>query len=628
MEQKTEEKYRLIALCTSRVYDSGVHAFIENLAGLLKARGFRLLVYALNADQYWAENLLSAECAVFDFIPFERIEAVILMDEKIKSRRVAEHIISRAHAAGKAVIVLDGTYEGCSCIRFDFRSGFERVVRHVIEDHGVRHPHLMAGIPENPFSDERIEVFKEVLSDNGIPYDDSMISFGMFWAIPARKCTEELLKRDELPEAIICANDIMAINVSDTLQNAGVDVPGRVLVTGFDGYDEVFMVAPSITTADCSPIVMAKSCDGILERCISGELLEPSVEPELILNESCGCPRCTAKLRSSLNSFNRSFYRFQDETRLTHDSITGIITSNSVEETSASIAEALKAMSGRFTASLSCIADRKCFSKEQFFFTECMSENEEYAVFFDSALKADTGTVFDTKKILPLAEERLKDGYPLVIHALDYMNRCMGYIVYSFKGTEITEYSLTANITEMINMGLGGYITTQYQQYLMGKVADMYRLDALTGLLNRAAFHAALQELIARLPEEGRPMMILMTDLDGLKIINDTLGHDAGDRAIAASAAALKASCPKESLCVRFGGDEMMALIPVACDKEAILENIQKMTAESSAREGFRISASCGTYESRLYPHTDIKNVIKKADEEMYAVKKSRKREA
>ncbi len=620
------EEYRLVALCTSRVYDTGIHAFIESLTELLNPRGFRLVIYTLNADQYWEEDALSAECAVFDFIPYKKFELLILMDEKIKSHRVSERIIAGAHEAGLPVIVLDGHYEGCSNIRYDFRKGFEGVVRHVIEDHHAKRPHIMAGIPDNPFSDERIEVFKEVLKDNGIPFDDSMVSYGLFWATPARKATSELLERDELPDAIICANDIMAINVSDVLQAAGIDVPGQVIVTGFDGYDEVFMVTPCITTVDCAPAAMAKTCSEILERCINGEILEPSVKPDLIINESCGCPRCTTQRRSALNNFNQSFYRYQDDTRLSHDSITGMLTANSVEETSFSIIEALKGMAARFSASVSCIADKKCFSTEHYFFTECFSDNEEYVLFFDSDQKADTETPFDINNILPRENERLETGYPIVINALDYMNRCMGYIAYSFTSSEITEFAQTANITEMINMGLGGYITTQYQQYLIGKVADMYRLDALTGLYNRASFNEALKALQAQVPKEGLPLLIIMADLDGLKTINDNLGHEAGDHAIAAVAAALKNACPKDALCVRYGGDEMLALVPVNYDKEEILKKIHEMMAESSRKEGFTISASCGFYETRLYSDTDLKTEVKKADEQMYLIKNERKK--
>ena len=69
-------------------------------------------------------------------------------------------------------------------------------------------------------------------------------------------------------------------------------------------------------------------------------------------------------------------------------------------------------------------------------------------------------------------------------------------------------------------------------------------------------------------------MVVIMADLDGLKYINDFFGHEDGDNAIAVCAKALKDSCPPEALCLRFGGDEMLAFICGECDPVAIVNSI------------------------------------------------------
>ncbi|MCR5292360.1 MAG: substrate-binding domain-containing protein [Eubacterium sp.] len=117
---------------------------------------------------------------------------------------------------------------------------------------------MMAGFKGNPFSIQREEVFKKILADNNIPFDDSMISYGEFWADPTREATKEILKRDVIPDAIICANDIMAINVSAVLQDNGYRVPEDVMVSGFDGFEEVFYVSPKIATSSCDTTLLAE----------------------------------------------------------------------------------------------------------------------------------------------------------------------------------------------------------------------------------------------------------------------------------------------------------------------------------------------------------------------------------
>ena len=84
---------KIVALCTSRIYDPQLQAFIEILNESLKKEDARLWVYAINADIYWNEDKLPAETHVYDFIRYEYVDVVVIMDEKIKSRTVSEKII-------------------------------------------------------------------------------------------------------------------------------------------------------------------------------------------------------------------------------------------------------------------------------------------------------------------------------------------------------------------------------------------------------------------------------------------------------------------------------------------------------------------------------------------------------
>ena len=226
---------KLIALCTSRIYDQQVHGFIETFNEEIKAQGMRLIIFSINMDIYWEEDALTADSSVFNYIPYEKTDLIVIMDEKIKSHRIAERIIKAAEGRKKPVIIIDGSYPGCTGIRFDFKKGFEAVVSHMLDEHHITHPHFMAGIKDNVFSEERFQVFRDMLAKRDIPFDDSMVSYGEFWAEPAQAAARKLLERSELPDAIICANDIMAINVCDVLKEAGIDVPGQIMVSGFDG---------------------------------------------------------------------------------------------------------------------------------------------------------------------------------------------------------------------------------------------------------------------------------------------------------------------------------------------------------------------------------------------------------
>ena len=95
-------------------------------------------------------------------------------------------------------------------------------------------------------------------------------------------------------------------------------------------------------------------------------------------------------------------------------------------------------------------------------------------------------------------------------------------------------------------------------------------VDGLTGLLNHRAFHDRLDEEIARAARGGRSFALLMIDLDDFRAINNGHGHQAGDAALVAIAAALRASIRTADIAGRYGGDEFAALLPDADLAEAL----------------------------------------------------------
>jgi diguanylate cyclase (GGDEF)-like protein len=617
---------KIVALCTSRVYDPQVQSFIEAFNEKVKDQGIRVWIYALNADIYWEEDSDSAEIAIFDIIPYDLIDAVVLMDEKIKSHRIAERIIARAADRKLPVVVVDGQYPGTSDVRFDFAAGFEAVVRHILIDHGVKRPHFMGGIKGNVFSDEREEVFRSVLREVGIPFDESMVSYGEFWAAPALEAAKKLVKRPEIPDAIICANDIMAINVCAVLRESGYNVPEDVIVTGFDGFDEAFLSMPAITTVSCDSVQLAAaSTEQLLGELSGAKPTSVRVVPKMYANESCGCPRCSEISNDlALKRFNNEYYRFQDDIRMIHSITTRMLSSETADKAVSWLrSDYTRNFMNANTGNLCCIVKSECLRTDvNYFLTQQDNNGGDYCLLYDAANKVDKVRPFDPKKIVPRLEKLLESGYPLIFQSLDYMGRSLGYLCYYMQSYDITDYARTPNITDMINMGLGGYINMRHQQYLKDKVEEMYRYDALTGLYNRLAFNEAIGAMKANPDYEGFPLTVLMIDLNHLKMINDTLGHEYGDKAIATVAVAMRASCPRGTLCVRFGGDEMLAFVPGDCDMPAIIDEIKRKLERESRKAGFTISASCGSYTTKVSADLDVEDAVRHADEEMYAVKR------
>ncbi|MCR5557569.1 MAG: GGDEF domain-containing protein [Butyrivibrio sp.] len=608
---------RIIALCTYGIYEAQEFDFLSELGKIIPEHDCFLFIYAMNSEIGIIDDS-SAEVKVFDLIPYDRVDVVVIMNEKIKSRTASQSIIDSAHKANVPVVVVDGEFEDVSMVRYDYAEGFEKVVRHVIDDHKSKKPHFMAGHRNNVFSTERINVFKKVLADNNMSFDDSMVSYGDFWALPCRAATAELLKRDELPDSIICANDIMAINVCDVLNEAGIRVPNDILVSGFDGIDEAFLSSPGITTAICDMKELAHDVMDTLDEVLSGsKKVIKWAKPLFIPNESCGCPKKDLHITATVSELNNLFYHHEDDVHAMQSIISKFMMGKEIR----SSLRYLKENQAKYAL---VVVEKSCFDLENNFFYDDGKEGEKIVI-LDPYDENDDSYPYDPSGIVPHLDKIMETGQPIIFNCLIYMDKCLGFVCYSYPRTMLIDYNQTPNLTNCFEMSVGGYVVTRYQNYLRDKLQEMYQNDALTGLYNRLAFINILSDILSKPDTVGKEITIIVMDLNGLKQINDNFGHLEGDKAIKAVADALRLSCPEEALCVRTGGDEMLALIFDGCDVEKIQKNIESILKERSKEVGFDVSASLGSTSTIYEEGMDINRLVAIADDQMYRMKRKTK---
>jgi len=158
---------------------------------------------------------------------------------------------------------------------------------------------------------------------------------------------------------------------------------------------------------------------------------------------------------------------------------------------------------------------------------------------------------------------------------------------------------------------------------------DMAVTDSLTGLYVRRYFMVKLQEEIHRAERYNKRLSVIMADLDRFKKINDTYGHDAGDRALKTISTFLQKNIRDVDAIARYGGEEFVMLIPDA-DKEAafcLAERLREGLAKVKLEDLPPVTISLGiaTYPS---DGTDLEELIKKADAAMYEAKQQGRNKA
>ena len=163
--------------------------------------------------------------------------------------------------------------------------------------------------------------------------------------------------------------------------------------------------------------------------------------------------------------------------------------------------------------------------------------------------------------------------------------------------------------------------------------AELFELathDGLTGLLNRVAAFTAIQRDLSRARRDGTQLLAFYVDLDGLKHLNDTYGHDVGDEAIARTADALRTTTRDSDVVARLGGDEFMVVGPVPdggrIEIDAFAERVRDAVSLQSVRVGdggeapLRCSLGVALSDDRT---ETAEALVRAADEAMYSAKQA-----
>jgi LacI family transcriptional regulator len=220
---------------------------------------------------------------------------------KVDGMLIAEGIVGSEQlallAARVPIVLVAGSPDepNADVVDADNRVGTAALTRHLVEQHGKTRLFYVAGPPDAPDARERRRVFEAALA--GQPGATLAGSFeGRFAAISGQQAVREILTRPrrELPDAIVCANDQMAIGAMRELQAAGIRVPADIAVTGFDDVHLGALLTPPLTTVrQPMRLLGERACSRLLDR-IADPALPRRVErlpTELIVRESCGCHR-------------------------------------------------------------------------------------------------------------------------------------------------------------------------------------------------------------------------------------------------------------------------------------------------------------------------------------------------
>lgn len=623
---------KLIAVCSADINADYNDNFLLAFSELACRFNFKILFFNSFSSLYTMEKHDIGESNIFQLINYQLIDGMVLLSETIKNDEIRTSIAQKAIDHHIPVISIEHPIDGCFNIGFDYSHTMAELITHLINDHHCKRINFIAGIKGNPFSEERLQVYRDLLTSKGIPVEEERIAYGEFWSVPTRKAVDQFLNSNlPFPDAIVCANDSMAIATIKYLTEAGYRVPEDVAVTGFDGIDEALEHIPPITTVQYDFKRTVQKAFQILSLHFEGQNppKQSQIVCKIIYGSSCGCEQ---KHLRPYNKLVRKLHdRLDDHRRFNNIQITmaADLTDN---DSFQSVFTNLMKYADNFCSHKFwlCIVDD--FLNEQEELSDIIVESSfkriGYSNTMDLMLSRCDGewqgiTDFHTENLLPRFDLILESEDNLMFLPLHVLEQTIGYVVLVYDASQMNmshAYQFLMNISNALEITK----THRRQQTIIANLENKYVHDPMTGLFNRRGFYQRVQPLYDRCIKEQHPIMIISADLNGLKQINDTFGHADGDIAISTVGKALSRTTSADSTCARFGGDEFVAVcLPVSDEETAFRKRVEEYLKQfnCNSNKPYEVSASIGIITAVPNENISLDEFIKFADEKMYEEK-------
>ncbi|MBP1572611.1 MAG: GGDEF domain-containing protein [Oscillospiraceae bacterium] len=620
-----------IAICIPRLDDQVQRDIVNSIMTAEVFSKCTFSVLSTYSDMFTDNDITRGESSIFSLINFITADVLLVFPERFYLTNILDKILSTAKEKHIPVISIGGFIHNTPSISFGIKQSFRNIISHLIEEHGCKRINFIAGRKDEAEHDERLIIFKETLTEHGIPIEEERIGFGEYWDNPTVEVLEKFLNSNlERPEAIVCANDVMALTTVNYLKAKGIRVPQDVLVTGFDGIDIEKYHSPRLTTSSINTELLCSSLYEYITKICDGDILPlcHTIEFSERFSESCGCNNKTDEIKPFL-----TLWKELTSDSSFNDSIIQMISKIDIVE---SITDILSTVS-RFLDYVFSTEIRVCVS-DDYIKSIWNGVPYEFNGFSDTMFsvveKVDNGKAivyddrtFDTGKLVP-DESRPRR---LILYPLHYKDTVFGYVA---ANSALNHIALHQIRTFSMNLGyvLERIATYKLMESINSRLEAAYIYDSMTGLLSRNGYYTMAKKKLE--PELGgdKHIVIISVDLDNLKEINDRYGHHSGDTAIKIIAHTLQEYVGDDGIAARFGGDEFVGIkvFDISTDKfvhdfsEGFACTIADKVEESELE--YNISASFGIVSVLAKTLPSLEEGIKSADVLMYAQKRAKQK--
>lgn len=604
--------------------------FGKALSGFALRNGIDLFFYTSYGSYScpYGRNLMSeiGKKNIIHLPDFSVFDAVIVLPNTFDIFGMDNELYRRLRREAKCpVFCIQSGPSDFHTITIKNKNSIKEMTNHFILKHKFKKIYYMSGPFDTKETPERLEGYTEAMMEAGLKIGPNYIYEGNYWRNRGAKAMNFFLNgTDDYPEAIVCANDFMALSICDELKARGKRIPEDVAVSGFDGIQEGLEYSPTLTSVMVSPENYAAKLFDMLDE-ISRDNNVPRqvfIPGNLLFGGSCGCHEFLYSYdhQEAVKLLSSTEYLLREAGRITSDYQNDYDIDNAMY------------VANYYFHTLGCEKGYLCLCTED---ASSLKHVEENKVFTDQMIlkqimyrdrddNPETKNIrFERKDILPKEVLDANDVSSYVIFPLHFKNMEYGYLVLQPEGSQWPN-SLT---NTYINTLSGAIENSIYEKEFrsLSEAKKLSQTDPLTGLNNRRGFEDSLSRLLT--DDDGKSLITIVSiDMDGLKPINDIYGHQNGDLAITSMADILRATVRENEISARFGGDEFMAVLVSDSDarKEEFKQQFFDKLKETSDKlnKPFKLGASIGMCDLKNGDTAQVIKCMQIADQRMYEVKK------
>ncbi len=621
-----------IAVFTNGWNDDYLDFALEGIRRRASEDNIDVFIYLDYTSYDKTEEGITGEINILNLPKIEAFDGILLLGNTLNT--AGENLILRERILQTKVpsICLEYELDDINCIRTENVNGMKELMEHMITVHDVKDIFWVSGPHDNAESNERYQAVIEIMEKHGLKVNPDKVFEGCWsYAIVEEKLPEIVAKMDKLPDAFICANDSMALATCIVLDKLGINVPEDVRVTGYDNLMSGNHFSPILTSVDRGWDARSYQAMDSLIELMNGapDFGDKVYNSSFDKGESCGCTMGAEGVKIQKEARRRVFQMPVERTIFDwhlieiDDAVARVKTADDIHNVFSALWEKNHLYTGE--EFYICVDENyiESFQKDVNIKTVGYSEKLDAIYGMKDGVSVPRQHV-SLDDMVPNYDPESEETSMYLFVPLHAGAECLGYYVSRNHYKIIKDFylnSLTRHMTSALERARQNIKLENLNKIL----ADISVRDELTGLYNRMGYEKIVIPYLDELRHSGMKSVIMVADINRMKVINDKYGHLQGDTAIRIVANVIKSSIPQNWKAVRYGGDEYVIIGKYDSSKD--MESVKIEIIEKSGRVSedlnlpFRLSVSVGYVV--IDPENKLGNeeYFRMADEAMYEMK-------